>query len=60
MQKLTDDTAAFFKIVDLKNGNNVFLAEFENAIPKQIRRDFVKAQKRQKRIKKDNILIYIL
>ena len=50
VQKLTDDTAAFFKkVVDLKklaaDVNVFFPAEFENAIPKQIRRDFVKAAK---------------
>jgi hypothetical protein len=50
VQKLTDETAAFFKkVVDLKklaaDVNVFFPAEFESAVPKMIRREFVKAAK---------------
>ena len=49
-QKLTNETAAFFKkVVDLKklaaDANIFFPVEFENAVPKMIKRAFLKAAK---------------
>ena len=50
IQKLTNETAAFFKkVVDLKklaaDANIFFPVEFENAVPKMIKRAFLKASK---------------